>query len=320
MKALKADGQDVEAVYKVARQALEHARSGKGPVFVHLDTCRFTGHYIGDPQVYRDEGAGAGAARDARPDRAPAREARPRRRGVRRARRRGDGDGRGVGRVREERHRSGAGGRAEERLCLSSPTAKPSATRSSQAMRQDEDVFVMGEDIAEMGGSMGVTHGMLEEFGPARVRNTPISEMALAGAAIGAALQGMRPVAEIMYEDFMTLAAEQVVNQAAKHPLHVGRPAHRARRLPHAGRRGVVAGRAARAAARGVVRAHPRAEGRVRVDARGRARPAVVVDLRRQPCRLLRAPDAVRDQGRGAARRSSRSRSGRRGSIARART
>jgi pyruvate dehydrogenase E1 component beta subunit len=86
-----------------------------------------------------------------------------------------------------------------------------------QAMRQDEDVFVMGEDIAEMGGSMGVTHGMLEEFGPTRVRNTPISEMALAGAAIGAALQGMRPVAEIMYEDFMTLAAEQVVNQAAKH-------------------------------------------------------------------------------------------------------
>src|ERR671925_379930 len=86
----------------------------------------------------------------------------------------------------------------------------------STAMRRDPDVFVMGEDIAEMGGSMGVTHGMLEEFGPARVRNTPISEMALAGTAIGAAMQGMRPVAEIMYEDFMTLAAEQVVNQAAK--------------------------------------------------------------------------------------------------------
>src|SRR6266536_1346919 len=86
-----------------------------------------------------------------------------------------------------------------------------------QAMRQDEDVFVMGEDIAEMGGSMGVTHGMLEEFGRERVRNTPISEMALAGAAIGAAIQGMRPVAEIMYEDFLTLATEQIVNQAAKH-------------------------------------------------------------------------------------------------------
>src|SRR5881409_766317 len=85
------------------------------------------------------------------------------------------------------------------------------------AMREDDDVFIMGEDIAEMGGSMGVTQGMLAEFGPARVRNTPISETALAGTAIGAAMQGMRPVAEIMYEDFMTLAAEQVVNQAAKH-------------------------------------------------------------------------------------------------------
>src|ERR671935_1462154 len=85
------------------------------------------------------------------------------------------------------------------------------------AMRQDDDVFIMGEDIAEMGGSMGVTAGMLDEFGPERVRNTPISEMALAGAAIGAAMQGMRPVAEIMYEDFLTLACEQIVNQAAKH-------------------------------------------------------------------------------------------------------
>ena len=86
-----------------------------------------------------------------------------------------------------------------------------------QAMRRDDDVFVMGEDIAEMGGSMGVTMGMLEEFGPERVRNTPISEMALVGTAIGAAIQGMRPVAEVMYEDFLTLAAEQIVNQAAKH-------------------------------------------------------------------------------------------------------
>ncbi len=86
-----------------------------------------------------------------------------------------------------------------------------------QAMRRDDDVFVMGEDIAEMGGSMGVTMGMLDEFGPERVRNTPISEMALVGTAIGAAIQGMRPVAEVMYEDFLTLAAEQIVNQAAKH-------------------------------------------------------------------------------------------------------
>src|SRR3954453_113890 len=86
-----------------------------------------------------------------------------------------------------------------------------------RAMREDEDIFVMGEDIAEMGGSMGVTQGMVAEFGPERVRNTPISEMAIVGAGIGAAMQGMRPVVEIMYEDFLTLSMEQLVNQAAKH-------------------------------------------------------------------------------------------------------
>ena len=85
------------------------------------------------------------------------------------------------------------------------------------AMREDDGVFIMGEDIAEMGGSMGVTQGLLDEFGPERVRNTPISEMAIVGAGIGAAMAGMRPVVEIMYEDFLTLSLEQIVNQAAKH-------------------------------------------------------------------------------------------------------
>jgi len=85
------------------------------------------------------------------------------------------------------------------------------------AMRNDRNVFIMGEDIAEMGGSMGVTQGLVDEFGPERVRNTPISEMAIVGAGIGAAMAGMRPVVEIMYEDFLTLSLEQIVNQAAKH-------------------------------------------------------------------------------------------------------
>jgi pyruvate dehydrogenase E1 component beta subunit len=85
------------------------------------------------------------------------------------------------------------------------------------AMRNDDNVFIMGEDIAEMGGSMGVTQGLVDEFGPERVRNTPISEMAIVGAGIGAAMAGMRPVVEIMYEDFLTLSLEQIVNQAAKH-------------------------------------------------------------------------------------------------------
>ena len=87
----------------------------------------------------------------------------------------------------------------------------------ARALREDESVFIMGEDIAEMGGSMAVTQGLLEEFGPTRIRNTPISEMAIVGSGIGAAIQGMRPVVEIMYEDFLTLSMEQLVNQAAKH-------------------------------------------------------------------------------------------------------
>jgi pyruvate/2-oxoglutarate/acetoin dehydrogenase E1 component len=87
----------------------------------------------------------------------------------------------------------------------------------SRAMRDDDRIFIMGEDIAEMGGSMGVTQGMLAEFGPERVRNTPISEIAIVGAGIGAAMQGMLPVVEIMYQDFLTISMEQIVNQAAKH-------------------------------------------------------------------------------------------------------
>jgi acetoin:2,6-dichlorophenolindophenol oxidoreductase subunit beta len=86
-----------------------------------------------------------------------------------------------------------------------------------KALREDERVFIMGEDIAEMGGSMAVTQGLLDEFGPGRVRNTPISEMAIVGSGIGAAIQGMRPIVEIMYEDFLTISMEQLVNQAAKH-------------------------------------------------------------------------------------------------------
>ena len=87
----------------------------------------------------------------------------------------------------------------------------------ARALRDDDRVFIMGEDIAEMGGSMAVTQGLLDEFGPGRVRNTPISEMAILGSGIGAAIQGMRPIVEIMYEDFLTISMEQLVNQAAKH-------------------------------------------------------------------------------------------------------
>jgi pyruvate/2-oxoglutarate/acetoin dehydrogenase E1 component len=85
-----------------------------------------------------------------------------------------------------------------------------------QEMRRDPEVFLIGEDIGVYGGAFGVTRGMLEEFGPERIRDTPISEAAIAGAATGAALMGMRPVMEIMFMDFLTISMNQLVNQAAK--------------------------------------------------------------------------------------------------------
>src|SRR5438105_7158458 len=84
--------------------------------------------------------------------------------------------------------------------------------------RRDPRGFVMGEDVAVWGGGgvFGVTRGLVEEFGPQRVRDTPISEEAIAALAVGAAVAGARPVAEFMYVDFMGLAMEPIVNQAAK--------------------------------------------------------------------------------------------------------
>lgn len=85
-----------------------------------------------------------------------------------------------------------------------------------EEMDRDENVFVMGEDIAEHGGIYGVTQGLLEKYGKERIRNTPISESALIGSALGAAITGMRPIAELMYIDFTAVAMDQIVNQAAK--------------------------------------------------------------------------------------------------------
>ncbi len=85
-----------------------------------------------------------------------------------------------------------------------------------EEMIRDERVFLFGEDIGRYGGAFGVTFGLLDEFGPERVRETPISEAAIIGAATGAAMAGMRPVAEMMFMDFILLAMEQLVNQAAK--------------------------------------------------------------------------------------------------------
>jgi pyruvate dehydrogenase E1 component beta subunit len=86
----------------------------------------------------------------------------------------------------------------------------------AEEMRRDPEIFLMGEDIAKQGGIFGCTRGLLDEFGEERVRNTPISENTFVGAGVGAASVGMRPVVELMYMDFLYLAMDQVLNQAAK--------------------------------------------------------------------------------------------------------
>jgi pyruvate/2-oxoglutarate/acetoin dehydrogenase E1 component len=85
-----------------------------------------------------------------------------------------------------------------------------------EEMRRDESVFQLGEDIGRYGGTCKVTVGLIDEFGPDRVRDMPLSEAGIVGTALGAALVGMRPVAEIMYLDFTLIAADQVINQVAK--------------------------------------------------------------------------------------------------------
>lgn len=85
-----------------------------------------------------------------------------------------------------------------------------------EEMHRDTSVFIMGEDVGVFGGVFGVTAGLYEEFGPDRVRDTPISESAIVGGGLGAAMMGMRPVVEIMFGDFLMCAGDQIVNQAAK--------------------------------------------------------------------------------------------------------
>jgi pyruvate dehydrogenase E1 component beta subunit len=86
----------------------------------------------------------------------------------------------------------------------------------AEEMTRDEDVFIIGEDVADCGGVFGVTAGMLKRFGRERVRQTPISEAAFTGLAVGAAMAGLRPICEIMYVDFATTCMDQILNQAAK--------------------------------------------------------------------------------------------------------
>src|SRR5690606_33230066 len=145
----------------------------------------------------------------------------------RRARPRGDaerggerdnGGSRGCAQGAAARHRRCGGRRlhSEGRLMTELRFARAINQALADAMAADESVILVGDDIAAAGGPFGVTRGLLDSFGPERVRDTPISEATIVNAAVGAALSGLRPIVEIMFMDFVALAMDGVVNQAAK--------------------------------------------------------------------------------------------------------
>jgi pyruvate/2-oxoglutarate/acetoin dehydrogenase E1 component/TPP-dependent pyruvate/acetoin dehydrogenase alpha subunit len=243
-----ADGMNVLDVKKNVLEAVEKARKGEGPTFIECKTYRHYGHSRGDPRAYRTrEEEQLWKTRDPIVNF----EKKLVEMGVV-AQKQVEKLEESVAKEIEE----------AEQFALSSPyppteslydglyadiyvdletslrnlaEAKKKGVKTkkiryvqalNEALREemlrDERVFLMGEDIAIYGGAYQVTRGLYTEFGAERVRDTPISEAAIAGAAAGAAMTGTRPVAEIMYIDFSTIATDQIVNIAAKNRFMFG--------------------------------------------------------------------------------------------------
>jgi hypothetical protein len=160
------------------------------------------------------------------------------------------------------------------------------------ALKRDQRVFLMGEDVGAYGGCFGVSRGLLEEFGPERIRDTPLSESAFVGAGIGAALNGMRPIVEIMTVNFALLALDQIVNNAAS-LLHMSGGQFNVPLVI----RMTPARRPALAQPRGLVRAHPRHPHPGPGHPRGRPRHAPDRPGGPRPGAGLRARVALRHEG-----------------------
>ena len=176
-----------------------------------------------------------------------------------------------------------------------------------EEMRRDPKVFVLGEDVGPYGGAFGVTQGLYDEFGEMRVIDTPISESAIIGISIGAALRGYRPVAEMQFADFISCGFDQIVNQAATLRYRYGGRASVpiVVRAPSGGNVGGGLYHSQNPEAWFVHRA--RAEGRGAVHRVRRKGPAEGRHSRRQPGHLLRAQVSVSArQGPGARRRRDR--------------
>lgn len=227
------DGNDPAECLETSKEAVERARRGNGPTLIQANTYRWYGHHTGDTAPYRTD-----AEVEAWRKRDPVR--RLEEALERSALIQGDTLRRVVAQVDEEIAQaidfakgSSDPDPADVKRYIYVDASRPKPTPKGEdvprvrmrealrlahehAMEADRDVFVMGEDIADpMGGSYKITLGLSEKFGPERVRNTPISELGIVGAGVGAALVGKRPIIELMYIDFLTIAMDQLVNQAA---------------------------------------------------------------------------------------------------------
>jgi pyruvate/2-oxoglutarate/acetoin dehydrogenase E1 component/TPP-dependent pyruvate/acetoin dehydrogenase alpha subunit len=236
MRGVQVDGNDAVAMYNAAGNALHHARAGHGPVLLECLTWRLSGHVIGDENAYMDPDEVA---------RRTAEDPLPLFRAWLIAR--GEASETVLAtleqRVTDEVETAFQSALAAEEPPLSellsdvcgplAPHREPGLVavpteqmRMGQAIRAaldsalaaDESVLILGEDIADNagGGVYTLTNGLSTKYGDDRVRNTPISESAIIGAAIGASLRGLRPIAEIMMMDFLPVCFDQVVNHAAK--------------------------------------------------------------------------------------------------------
>jgi pyruvate/2-oxoglutarate/acetoin dehydrogenase E1 component/TPP-dependent pyruvate/acetoin dehydrogenase alpha subunit len=251
MPGVVVDGMDVLAVREAVGEAVERARRGEGPSLIECQAYRWYGHSRSDPRAYRTkEEEAAWKARDPihsfahwlvemgicsqeevdvleeqvedaidHAEKFALDSAMP--------------PGEEVeafvyapfqwteadyAKERELREKCRIGGPGTRKILYREALVEA----AREEMERDPNVFIMGEDVGLYGGAYGATRGLFEEFGSERVRDTPISEATIGGAAVGAAMAGMRPIAEIMYVDFTPLAMDQIANQGAKNRYMFG--------------------------------------------------------------------------------------------------
>ena len=245
------DGTDVLAVYREAKRAIDKARAGGGPTLLECLTLRMEGHAVHDdafyvPKPMFEQWADVGpdralphlAARQRRADRRGGGRDRGRRQAAahHRARaRRGVAAARPVhAHRRRVRHARGPRHAAPQVMAeLTYLQAISDGLRTE--MRRDKRVFLIGEDVGVYGGAFKVSLGFQEEFGPWRVIDAPLAETAIVGGCTGAAIMGLRPVAEMQFADFISCAWDQLVTVAAKQRWRAGTPVPIVVRLPSGG-------------------------------------------------------------------------------------